>query len=315
MMKSKYYFNEKKLKYEKITFKISDFFYYYSFVLIMFFTLSFLFITIYQYFFDLPKDIKLKNYISKLEYNYDIFNNKINSLDQSLNELSERDNNIYKSIFSINIDDNNNYKTINSLNFNKTDNCIENIQFKLNILDQKIKTQSKSYFDISKTIELKKNMIDSIPSIQPISNKNLKRIASGFGWRIHPIYKISKMHYGIDFSAPIGTKIYATGNGIIKDVNITRSYGLSISINHGYGYKTLYAHLSKSFVKKNQFVNRGDIIGLVGNSGISTGSHLHYEVYKNNKPIDPALFFFNDISPDQYDEMIKLSKKIPISFD
>ncbi|UOF94477.1 MAG: M23 family metallopeptidase [Bacteroides sp.] len=158
-------------------------------------------------------------------------------------------------------------------------------------------------------------MTNSIPAIQPISNKNLKRIASGYGLRMHPVYKIYKMHYGVDFVAPTGTKIYSTGNGIIKDININRSYGLCVVINHGYGYKTLYAHMSKVIVRKNQIVNRGDIIGLVGNSGLSTGSHLHYEVYKNGKNVDPALFFFNDISPDQYDEMIKVSKKFPLSFD
>jgi len=159
-------------------------------------------------------------------------------------------------------------------------------------------------------------MLASIPAIQPISNKTLTRLASGFGRRMHPIYRVPKMHTGMDFTAPRGTEIYATGNGVIKAaISARRGYGKHVIVNHGYGYSTLYAHMNKLIVKVGQKVKRGEVIGYVGNSGASVGPHLHYEVMKNDIKINPVNFYYNDLTTEQYDQMIEISSRVNLSFD
>ena len=156
----------------------------------------------------------------------------------------------------------------------------------------------------------------SIPAIQPVANKDLTRVASGYGMRIHPIYKTEKMHTGMDFTAPIGTEIYATGNGVVSKIEMNgRGYGNNVIIDHGYGYETLYGHMSKIKVSIGQKINRGDLIGLVGNTGTSSGPHLHYEVRKNNNPINPVNFYYNDLSPEEYERMLELSSRAGQAFD
>ena len=159
-------------------------------------------------------------------------------------------------------------------------------------------------------------MLASIPAIQPVSNKDLSRMASGYGYRIHPIYKTNKFHAGMDFSAKSGTPIYATGDGVIhKARRSKRGYGNHIVINHGFGYKTLYAHMSKYIVKKGQKIKRGDIIGYVGSTGTSVAPHLHYEVHKDGKKINPVNFYYNDLTPAQYEKMLEISSQNNQSFD
>ena len=176
-------------------------------------------------------------------------------------------------------------------------------------MKKKLASQSKSFDEVFDLTKEKQKMIKSIPSIQPVSNRDLTRIASGFGLRMHPIYKIIKMHKGMDFTAPIGTEIYATGDGIVEKVGWVGGYGRTIMINHGFGYKTRYAHCSKYNCRKGQKVKRGDLIGFVGNTGQSSGPHLHYEVFKNNRQINPVNFFFNDLSPEEYDKVIEISSR------
>ncbi len=162
----------------------------------------------------------------------------------------------------------------------------------------------------------KEEMLRRIPAIMPISNKDLKRTASGWGYRIHPIYKIRRFHYGMDFTAPTGTDIYATGDGVIKRViSSNRGLGKHIVIDHGYGYSTTYAHMNRHNVKKGQKVKRGDVIGFVGSTGLSTAPHLHYEVSLNGKKVDPANYYFNDLTPDEYERMIELAMRSGQSFD
>ena len=159
-------------------------------------------------------------------------------------------------------------------------------------------------------------MLAALPAIQPVSNKNLSRIASGYGYRIHPIYKTRKLHTGMDFSAKSGTPIYATGDGkILKVRKSRRGYGNHVIIDHGYGYKTLYAHMKKYIVQKGQKVKRGEVIGYVGNTGTSVAPHLHYEVIKDSKKIDPANFYYNDLTPDEYEKMLEISSQNNQSFD
>ena len=161
-----------------------------------------------------------------------------------------------------------------------------------------------------------RDRLASIPAIQPVANKDLKRMASGYGYRIHPIYKTRKMHYGMDFSAKTGTEIYSTGDGVVSKVKRSkRGYGNYVKINHGFGYETLYAHMSKYIVKKGQKIKRGEVIGYVGNSGISTAPHLHYEVRKDNKKINPVNFYYNDLSPEEYEKMLEISLQSNQSLD
>ena len=183
------------------------------------------------------------------------------------------------------------------------------ISKKIELIEKKLASQSKSFDQVFDLTKEKQKMIKSIPSIQPVSNRDLTRIASGFGLRMHPIYKILKMHKGMDFTAPIGTEIYATGDGVVERVGWVGGYGKTIMINHGFGYKTRYAHCSKYKCRKGQKVKRGDLIGFVGNTGQSTGPHLHYEVFKNKKQINPVNFFFNDLSPEEYDKVIEISSR------
>ena len=176
--------------------------------------------------------------------------------------------------------------------------------------------QSKSFDEIIELAQNKTTMLASIPAIQPVSNKDLSRMASGFGNRIHPIYKTRKFHAGMDFSAKTGTPIYATGDGEISKIKRSRKgYGNHVVINHGFGYKTLYAHMSKYIVKKRQKVKRGDIIGYVGNTGTSVAPHLHYEVHKDGKKINPVNFYYNDLTPEQFEKMLLISSQSNQSFD
>lgn len=159
-------------------------------------------------------------------------------------------------------------------------------------------------------------MLSSIPAIQPVSNKNLSRMASGFGYRIDPIYKTRKFHAGMDFSAPRGTPIYATGDGkVIKVRKSRRGYGNHVKIDHGYGYETLYAHMSKYIVRQGQNIKRGEVIGYIGNTGKSVAPHLHYEVHKDGRKINPVNFYYNDLSPEEYEKMLELSNQSNQSFD
>jgi murein DD-endopeptidase MepM/ murein hydrolase activator NlpD len=176
--------------------------------------------------------------------------------------------------------------------------------------------QSRSFDEVISLAKNKTQMLASIPAIQPIANEKLTRIASGFNYRIHPIYKIKHFHTGIDFAAPRGTDIFATGDGVVRVVDReSRGYGFHIVIDHGFGYQTLYGHMSKFSVQLGQKVKRGDVIGEVGSTGTSTAPHLHYEVIKNGEKINPINFFFNDLSPEEYDKVIDLSTQSNQSFD
>jgi murein DD-endopeptidase MepM/ murein hydrolase activator NlpD len=187
---------------------------------------------------------------------------------------------------------------------------------KLDYLSKQIVVQSKSYDEILKLVQNKANMLGAIPAIQPVSTKDLKQMASGFGWRTDPIYKMPKFHAGMDFAAPIGTEVYATGDGVVQRADAQASgYGNHIRIDHGYGYMTLYGHLSRTKVRPGQKVKRGEVIGYVGNTGKSTGPHLHYEVYKNGEHQNPINYYFNDLTPDEYEAMLKISANSNQSFD
>lgn len=272
---------------------------------------------------DSPKEKQLRRNIEELSYNYEILNRKLGQLNFVLEDLQKRDDNIYRAIFEAEpIPDEirkagfggaDRYKELENLT--NSDLILQSTQ-KLDRIAKQMYIQSKSFDDVIKLVKNKEQLMKAIPSIQPIDNKDLKRLASGFGWRTHPIYKISKFHTGLDFTASTGTPIYAASDAIVEIADAeARGYGNHVVLDHGYGYKTLYGHMSRFTVKPGQKINRGDIIGYVGNTGTSSGPHLHYEVIKNGDKINPINFFASDLSPEDYAAMLEMSEINNQSFD
>ena len=323
MAKIKYYYDTKTLSYKPIKLnsgeKIKGYFIFFlSSVLLSFFILL-----IFYQFFDSPKEKKLKLEIQNLTSQYEVLDKNMKQVEIVLDEIQDRDDNIYRVIFEADpiptsirkqgFGGVNRYEKLLGLSNSE---LMINTSKKIDQLTKQLYLQSKSFDEVIDLAKNKSNMLASIPAIQPVANKDLKRMASGYGYRIHPIYKTRKMHYGMDFSAKTGTEIYSTGDGVVSKVKRSkRGYGNYVKINHGFGYETLYAHMSKYIVKKGQKVKRGEVIGFVGNSGISTAPHLHYEVRKDNKKINPVNFYYNDLSPEEYEKMLEISLQSNQSLD
>ena len=323
MSKIKYYYDTKTLSYKPIESsgvdKFKNFIVYFTSSAI----LAFFILLIFFQYFDSPKEKRLKGEINHLLSQYEIINSDLKKIEIVLDDIQTRDDNIYRTIFEADpiptsirkqgFGGVNRYKKLSG--FSNSD-LIINTTKKVDQLTKQLYLQSKSFDEIIELAKNKSKMLASIPAIQPVANKDLKRMTSGYGYRIHPIYKTRKMHYGMDYSAKVGTEIYATGDGVISKVKRSkRGYGNYVKINHGFGYETLYAHMSKYIVKKGQKVKRGEVIGYVGNSGISTAPHLHYEVRKDNKKINPVNFYFNDLTPEEYEKMLELASQPNQSFD
>ena len=265
----------------------------------------------------------LNREIKNMVFQYNQIKDKLNQISLVMADLQNRDDNIYRVIFEAEPIPNsirkagyggvNRYEALKG--YNNSD-LIINTTKKLDQISKQLYIQSKSFDEIIELAKHKSEMLAAIPAIQPVSNKNLSRMASGFGPRIDPIYKTKKFHAGMDFSAKTGTPIYATGNGKVIRVRKSRKgYGNHVKIDHGYGYITLYAHMQKYIVKKGQKVKRGEVIGYVGNTGKSVAPHLHYEVHKNGKKVNPVNFFYNDLTSEEYEKMIILSSQNNQSFD
>jgi murein DD-endopeptidase MepM/ murein hydrolase activator NlpD len=228
-------------------------------------------------------------------------------------ELEQRDNEVYRSIFEATpIPDSARVKEILAKNEIRLIQSLsntaltDNIRNQLNNLSLRMSFQGQSFAEITTMVKNKEKLLRAIPAIQPVSNKNLKRVASGFGYRIDPLYKDSRLHAGLDFSAPTGTPIYATADGEVQIAGFnTDGYGNKVVINHGYGFQTLYAHMVRVIANVGQSVKRGEVIGYVGSTGKSTGSHLHYEVIKRGTKVDPVYYFYNDLTPAQFDRLLK----------
>ena len=324
MSKVKYYYDTKTLSYRKIerSFrqKVKD-----SIVVIAASgILAALFFVLYTIVIDSPKEKKLIRENLALQIQYNLLNERMDNMAVVLDDMQNRDDNIYRVIFesdpipssvrNAGFGGANRYKELEG--YESSELLIET-QKKLDILSKMAAVQSKSFDDVKNLALDKEKMLAAIPGIQPVANKDLKRMASGYDRRIHPIYKVRKMHWGMDFSAKTGTPIFATGDGkISNDRKIGGSgYGKYIVIDHGYGYQTLYAHMSKVAVRKGQTVKRGDVIGYVGNTGRSAGPHLHYEVVKDGKKVNPINFYYSDLTPEEFEQMIEISNSINQSFD
>lgn len=266
-------------------------------------------------FFNSPKEKMLLREIEQYKLQFEIMNNKINNISAVLKDIENRDDNIYRVIFeaepipssirNAGIGGNNRYASLEG--FNNSEQIIETAK-KIDKISRQLYVQSKSFDEVYEMAKNKEDMMVRLPAILPMP-KNRGQIISGFGLRFHPILKYRRMHTGIDISAPKGTPIYATGDGVVTSTGKEGGYGITCQINHGYGYETLYGHLSKVVVKQGQKVKRGEIIGYVGSTGLSMAPHLHYEVILNGKKVNPVYFFYNDLSPAEYEEVIEKSNE------
>jgi murein DD-endopeptidase MepM/ murein hydrolase activator NlpD len=325
MSKIKYKFNTKSLTYEKVT--VSFFKRLWQALSYLATGLVFATITIfiaYNYF-DLnsPKERHLKREIAELNLQIVLMNTRMSEVSEVLDDIQERDNNIYRTIFEAEpipisirkagFGGVERYKELQ--NYDNSELMIAT-NLRLDRLSKQLYIQSKSFDEVSKLVKNKAQLLASIPAIQPISNEELKHQPSGFGWRTHPIYKTPEFHPGMDFASPEGTEIYATGDGVIlRADNMAQGYGNHVVIDHGYGYETLYGHMAKFIVHGGQQVKRGQLIGYVGSTGLSTAPHVHYEVHKNGQIVNPINFYYNDLTPEQYQKLIEISSQSSQSFD
>tara|TARA_B100000401_G_C52769512_1_gene702485 strand:- start:407 stop:1375 length:969 start_codon:yes stop_codon:yes gene_type:complete len=315
--KTKYKYNPESLRYEEVeqTFigrlkKIS--YYFVSSIVFCAIVLAISFNGINEY---IKTEAEKDN--AKVRAELDKFYADLEDIIAVLDNIQDRDDNIYRSIFEVKPYPE--YKRKlgtggNSVKFKKyqglkNESLLIDISKKVESIEKKLVAQSRSFDEVVELTKTQEQMLKCIPSIQPISNKDLKRIASGFGMRMHPIHKIMKMHAGLDFTAPIGTEIYATGDGVVELAKWNGGYGRCVVINHGFGYKTKYAHCKKLNCRKGQKIKRGEVIAFLGNTGQSSGPHLHYEVIKKNNKVNPVNYFFNDLSPQEYQKVIELSSR------
>ena len=323
MPNSRYKFNPESLSFDKIKLGFRAVLLRSLAYLVASILVALIYYIIFAIFFDSPKEKALLREIEQLTLQYDLIQRDMTDLEKVIGQLQETDDNLYRTIFEAEpipatlreggVGGVNRYKELEG--YNKSDIVIETTK-RLDKIRKKIYIQSKSFDDLIVLANKKEEMLGAIPAILPISNKDLTRTASGYGPRVHPIYKIIKFHSGMDFTAPSGTEIYATGNGVIAYVNSSkRGLGNHIIVNHGYGYSTIYAHLDGLNVRSGQKVERGDVIGFVGSTGLSVAPHLHYEVKLNGRNVDPVNYYFNDLTPEEYERMIEIASKTGQSFD
>lgn len=323
MKKIKYFFNTHSLRYEKLEtpfrVKLLRVFSFMAAAL----TTSFLILLIGQKYFPSANERILKSEKVQLDYQLSVVQRQLTEINQRMNAVEKRDNDVYRSIFESNpIPDSARAKAVDKIEeLNKVatmgeNELVKSIASSLQNLNNRAVNQNISFNELNGLVKNKQQLLAAIPAIQPVSNKDLERLASGFGYRTDPIYKIPKMHAGLDFAAPIGTPIYATADGKIQLAESSATgYGNHVVINHGFGYETLYGHMVRIKAHVGESVKRGQVIGWVGSTGKSTGPHCHYEVHKNGTPVDPIYYFYNDITPDQYDRLLKLAATRSQSLD
>ena len=323
--KVKYYFDTESLAYRRIKPKTSKKIGYIGLFILSSFLFGFLcfVILLNSSFLDTPKDRLQAREIETMKLRYSLLNNKLKQIEEVLTDIEDRDNNIYRAYFNFSpipteqrkagFGGVNRYQDLEGFDNSE---LVINTSKRVDVLSKELAIQSKSLDEILKLSKEKNKLLSAIPAIQPVKNENLKRMASGFGYRTDPFTKARKMHEGMDFTAKTGTPIFATGDGVIKSADNSKSgYGNHIEINHGYGYLTLYAHLSKYNCKAGQHVKRGDIIGYIGSTGRSEAPHLHYEVHKDGKVVNPLNFYYGNISAAEYVAISKIANQENQSLD
>jgi len=313
MSNVKYYYDPETLSYRKVERKKRRVFGAVAILLVASSLMALLFIIIMlNAGVDTPKERQLLRELSNMELQYEMQQKRLDQIEDVLTNVQERDNNVYRVLFEADpIPDEvrqagfggvNRYKKLEG--YSNSDLIITNEE-RIDKISKQLVVQSKSLDEIAKLAEEKEALLKTIPAIMPVQSRDLARVASGYGMRMHPILKYRRMHNGMDFTASPGTPIYATGDGTVTKASLGSGYGKLIIIEHGFGYKTYYAHLSKYNVKYKQEVKRGEIIGYVGNTGLSQGPHLHYEVWKNGRVLNPVNFYHNDLTPEEYDKMLE----------
>ena len=268
-------------------------------------------------FYPSPREASLMQYNRNITAEMEMLSKQVDKMQLIQADLAQRDDNLYRTILGAEpiplesrIGATMQVSYYDSLSRMTNSQLTADLQRKVDRLEREIYVQARSYEELLDIAKNQEQRMENIPAIQPVLNKDLKRMASGYGWRVDPVYHIRRFHEGMDFSAPVGTDIFATGNGTVTYSGWKQGYGETIEIDHGFNYKTRYAHCSKRMVKVGQKVKRGDVIALVGNTGKSTGPHLHYEVHYNGRHVDPRNYYFYDLSPEDYDLMVQLSSNM-----
>ncbi|MDT0557104.1 M23 family metallopeptidase [Ichthyenterobacterium sp. W332] len=313
MSKVKYYYDSETLSYRKIERKKRTTVKYIALFLMASALFGFFFVILASQFIESPKERELKRELQNMALQYDILNQRMEDAFAALENVEERDNAIYRLYFEANpIPEEQRRAGFGGINRYKKFEGFDNSKLigesnkRLDILEKAIVVQSKSLDEIKILAADKEKFLQAIPAIQPVNNENLTRMASGYGYRTDPFTKVRKFHYGMDFTAPRGTPIYASGDGVVTRAdNSASGYGKHIRIDHGYGYVSLYAHLYKYNVRKNQRVKRGDLIGYVGSTGRSEAPHLHYEVFKDGERINPINFYYGNLSAKEYERLLQ----------
>lgn len=323
MKKIKYFYNTHTLRYEKLItplrVKLLRLFGFIATALVTSAIISYFAFR----FVGSPTEKLVRAQNERLKDRFQQLDDQLKALQQQMVELEKRDNNVYRSIFeakpipdSARVQALEKQQEVAKVEGMEQTELINSIYSSIGNLKARMAVQNKSYIELAGLMNNKEKLLASTPAIQPVSNKDLSRIASGFGYRIDPIYKTVKYHAGLDFTAPQGTPIYATADGVVSMAGFSNGgYGNHVIIDHGYGYETLYGHMVRVKARAGEHVKRGEIIGYVGSTGKSTGPHCHYEVHKNGQKLDPVYFFYNDLGPQQYDELLKRAAASNQSFD
>lgn len=322
MAKQKFHYNPKTLNYERIDNSFKHWFRKFILHFLTSVSLGIALFFVFSFLFNSPREKELINENKSLKAQYGILNKRMDVVQDVLTDIQQRDNNLYRVLYQADPID----ESVRTASYNSTSRYKDlanmsnsklmiDMTSRLDVIAKQLYIQSNSFDEIVDLAKQNELRLQSIPAIQPILNKDLKRTASGFGMRLDPVYKILKFHEGMDFTAPIGTEIFATGNGTVIFTGWQQGYGNTIKIDHGFGYQTWYAHLNNIITKAGRKVTRGEVIGKVGNTGKSTGPHLHYEVRYRGKPVDPRNYYFMDLSPAEYDKMIQISSTSGQVFD
>jgi murein DD-endopeptidase MepM/ murein hydrolase activator NlpD len=323
MKKIKYFFNTHTLRFEKVEVPLRvRLLQTFGFIAASIVTGVIIVLVMFQYI-DSPKEKLLRQQNQSYRESYSVLQERVKQLELQMNELENRDNDVYRSIFeadpipdSARVKEMEAKKEVQLIQNLSSDELLESMVGQLNNLSLRMAYQTKSFTEITDMVKNKEKLLKAIPAIQPVSNKNLNRVASGFGYRVDPLYKDYRLHAGLDFAAPSGTPIYATADGVVQAAGFnTDGYGNKVVINHGYGYQTLYGHMVRVKARAGQSVKRGEVIGYIGSTGKSTGPHCHYEVIKRGTKVDPVYYFYNDLTPAQFDRILKAAATNKQSLD
>ncbi len=325
MSKVKYYYDSETLSYRKIEQKKGRKLGIVLLSLLGIFLSGFVLLVIYLNlpYVETPREKALKRELANMELQYELLNRKMDQAETVLDQLADRDNNLYRVYFEANpIPESqrkagfggvNRYQELEGFDNSK---LVINAHKRIDILTKQIVVQSRSLDEIAQLAENKEKLLAAIPAIQPVRNEDLTRMASGYGYRTDPFTKARKFHWGMDFTAPRGTPVYASGDGVVSRADNTASgYGNHIRIEHGFGYESLYAHLYKYNVRQGQKVKRGDLIGFVGSTGRSEAPHLHYEIFKDGEKINPINFYYGNLTPEEFAVLLEKSQQENQSLD